>query len=221
MIQQDLYNKIYQGNSSNPDEMLLKEVASFPYFSIPHFFLLERTKKTIPEYPAIAARTALHFNDAYFLDYQLRQLKNVPLPSNNESPKIENKTAPSEIEKEELVFEPLFASDYFASQGIKLSAEIKSDDKLGKQMKSFTEWLKTMKKANSNRLPENVKLDKAVEQLAEKSNIETEVITEAMAEVYLQQGKTGKANEIYKKLSLHNPAKSLYFAGKIENLKEN
>jgi DNA-binding SARP family transcriptional activator len=55
--------------------------------------------------------------------------------------------------------------------------------------------------------------------LAEKSNIETEVITEAMAEVYLQQGKISKANEVYEKLSLQNPAKSTYFAGKIENLK--
>ncbi len=220
MIQQDLYNKIYQGNSSNPDEMLLKEVASFPYFSIPHFFLLERTKKTIPEYPAIAARTALHFNDAYFLDYQLRQLKNVPLPSNNESPKIENKTAPSEIEKEELVFEPLFASDYFASQGIKLSAEIKSDDKLGKQMKSFTEWLKTMKKADAGKLPETSGIaDKAVSDMAEKSNTTAQVVTESMADVFIQQGKLNKAIEIYEKLSLLNPSKSVFFADKIKSLK--
>jgi len=220
MIQQDLYKKIYQENSNNPDELLRKEVASFPYFSVPHFFLLERTKKNIPEYPSIAARTALHFNDAYFLDYQLRQLKNIPLPSNNDTPKLENKIANGEIEKEELIFEPLFASDYFASQGIKLSAEIKSDDKLGKQLKSFTEWLKTMKKADAGKLPETSGItDRAVSDMAEKSNTTAQIVTESMAEVYIQQGKPNKAIEIYEQLSLHNPSKSVFFADKIKSLK--
>ncbi|MEI9934455.1 MAG: hypothetical protein WDM71_06290 [Ferruginibacter sp.] len=43
---------------------------------------------------------------------------------------------------EPLLFEPLYASDYFASQGIKLTDEIQSTDKLSMQLKSFTEWLK-------------------------------------------------------------------------------
>ena len=41
-----------------------------------------------------------------------------------------------------------------------------------------------------------------------------------MAEVFIQQGKIEKAHDIYKKLSLLNPAKSAYFAAKIELLKE-
>jgi thioredoxin-like negative regulator of GroEL len=118
-----------------------------------------------------------------------------------------------------MLFEPLFATDYFASQGIKLSDEMQSSDKLGKQLKSFTEWLKTIKKTHNYTPPEPKQVDQNVAQLAEKSNIETEVITEAMAEVYLQQGKISKANEVYEKLSLQNPAKNTYFAGKIENLK--
>ena len=40
-----------------------------------------------------------------------------------------------------------------------------------------------------------------------------------MAEVYIQQGKKEKARDIYQKLSLLNPAKSTYFAAKLENLK--
>ena len=220
MIHQDLYNKLYQQNSNDQAEMLLNEVASFPYFSIPHFFLLASTKKNIPDYPTIAARTALHFNDAYFLDYQIRQLKNIPVSSNNESLKKENKIASGEIEKEELVFEPLFASDYFASQGIKLSAEIKSDDKLGKQMKSFTEWLKTMKKTDTGKLPETSGIaDKVVSDMAEKSNTTAQVVTESMADVFIQQGKLNKAIEIYEKLSLLNPSKSVFFADKIKSLK--
>jgi hypothetical protein len=40
-----------------------------------------------------------------------------------------------------------------------------------------------------------------------------------MAEVFARQGKMAKASEVYQKLSLLNPAKSTYFAAKLENLK--
>ena len=120
-----------------------------------------------------------------------------------------------------LLFEPMHMVDYFASQGIKLSEEVQTADKLGKQLKSFTEWLKTMKKVHTETSTETpVAVDQNIETLAEKSNTGNEVITEAMAEVFAKQGKTAKAAELYGKLSLLNPAKSAYFAAKIENLKE-
>ena len=121
---------------------------------------------------------------------------------------------------EAMLFEPMHLVDYFASQGIKLTDEVQTADKLGKQLKSFTEWLKTMKKIHVENESENpVKPDINVQVLAENSNTETEVLTEAMAEVLARQGKTGKASEVYQKLSLLNPAKSTYFAAKLENLK--
>ncbi len=121
---------------------------------------------------------------------------------------------------EALVFEPMHLVDYFASQGIKLSDEVQPADKLGKQLKSFTEWLKTMKKVHvpvTEAIAANS--DILVQTLAEKSNWEAEVVTEAMAEVLTQQGKVAKAIEVYKKLSLLNPPKSTFFAAKIEQLK--
>jgi len=118
------------------------------------------------------------------------------------------------------LFEPMHMVDYFASQGIKLGEEIQTGDKLGKQLKSFTEWLKTMKKVHTvSPAEETAQTDKSVEAMAELSNRENEVITEAMAEVFARQGKLGKATEVYQKLSLLNPAKSAYFAAKIDNLK--
>ena len=136
----------------------------------------------------------------------------------------ENKEEPvekAEAPKEEMLFEPLYTTDYFASQGIKLSEEVQPADKLGKQLKSFTDWLKTMKKVHQAPLSESpTATDIAVQKMAEKSNIEDEIITEAMAEAYLQQGKVSKALETYSKLSLLNPAKSAFFAAKIEQLKE-
>ena len=138
------------------------------------------------------------------------------------------KTAVSEIkvpvkplanENEPMVFEPLFASDYFASQGIKLSEVVQPGDKLGNQLKSFTQWLQTMKKIQNTTTQDAADApDSAVQQLANKSNVENEIITEAMALAYLQQNKTAKAIAVYEKLTLQYPGKSDYFAVKIKGL---
>ncbi|MBC7937432.1 MAG: hypothetical protein H7Y86_18965 [Rhizobacter sp.] len=121
-----------------------------------------------------------------------------------------------------LLFEPLHTTDYFASQGIKLSETVQPGDKMGRQMKSFTEWLKTMKKVHPDGLKEKAGvdgfIDPSVQKLAEKSNKDEEVLTESMAIVYLQQGKTNKAKEIYEKLSLLNPSKNAYFAAKLNEI---
>ena len=118
-------------------------------------------------------------------------------------------------------FEPLHTSDYFASVGIKFNEEVKPGDKLGKQLKSFTDWLKTMKKIHNDQLPPQSEQSVIViQQMAEKSNTENEVLTETMADILLQQGKRTKAIEVYKKLSLLNPSKSVYFATKIDHIKK-
>ncbi len=143
---------------------------------------------------------------------------------------MESEIAPMKIELkmpvektntgDEMLFEPMHMVDYFASQGIKLSDEVQMADKLGKQLKSFTEWLKTMKKIHVEQAVETTpETNDSIQILAEGSNTETEVLTESMAEVFIKQGKLGKAWEVYQKLSLLNPAKSAYFAAKLENLK--
>lgn len=122
----------------------------------------------------------------------------------------------------ELTFEPFHTVDYFASQGIKIKDDEKPKDKFGIQLKSFTDWLKTMKRLPVTEITKNVATpaDHKVEQLAEHSLAEKEVITEAMAEVWEKQGNSVKAIDIYTKLSLLEPAKSTYFAAKIEELKK-
>ncbi len=124
------------------------------------------------------------------------------------------------VKEDSFTFEPLYTTDYFASQGIKLSEEIKPDDKLGKQLKSFTEWLKTMKKVHvAEPMETDANVDVSIQKLAEQSNTENVILTEAMADVLIQQGKVNKAIEVYQKLSLLNPSKSAYFAAKIEQFK--
>lgn len=119
-----------------------------------------------------------------------------------------------------LSFEPLHTIDYFASQGIKITEEALENDQLGKQVKSFTAWLKSMKRLHPGQVPEqNEVIEKIIQSSAEASNQNANVLTEVMAEVLIKQGKEEKAIEMYQKLSLINPSKSAYFAAKIESLK--
>ncbi|HPH99011.1 MAG TPA: tetratricopeptide repeat protein [Chitinophagaceae bacterium] len=116
--------------------------------------------------------------------------------------------------------EPYHTVDYFASQGIKIDAIIEPKDKLGKQLKSFTDWLKTMKRIGPT--PANLSTDteseKEIVHHAASSIAKDEIITETMAEVLAKQGKIDKAIEVYEQLRLINPDKNAYFAAKIKQL---
>jgi hypothetical protein len=131
------------------------------------------------------------------------------------------KFEPIDPSKAEFTFEPYHTIDYFASQGIQAKEEEKPKDLLSRQLKSFTEWLKVMKRFPVTEIAAAVSAtdEKKVEKMAETSINDREVVTEAMAEVWEKQGNKAKATEIYQKLSLLNPAKSSYFAAKIEQLK--
>ena len=50
---------------------------------------------------------------------------------------------------------------------------------------------------------------------------EDDLVSEELAEIYLAQGLKSEAIEIYRKLSLLNSEKSIYFAEKIENIEKN
>lgn len=132
------------------------------------------------------------------------------------------KIEPLDASKMELSFEPYHTVDYFASQGIRFKEEEKPKDRLSHQLKSFTEWLKTLKKLPPSEIPSTAtrQEEKKVEQMAEISLNDREVVTEAMAEVWEKQGNAVKAQELYEKLSLLDPSKSSYFAAKIEHLKQ-
>jgi hypothetical protein len=122
---------------------------------------------------------------------------------------------------ESIVFAPYHMVDYFASQGIKLVLEDQPKDNFGKQLKSFTDWLKVMKKIPSNPLTEK-RFEKEAEKIrhfAAHSIEERDILTESMAEVLAKQGMYENAIALYQKLSLIYPPKSAYFASRIEQLK--
>jgi len=122
---------------------------------------------------------------------------------------------------ESIVFAPYHMIDYFASQGIKLVMEENPADNFGKQLKSFTDWLKVMKKLPVQSLsekPDEKEVDR-IRHFAAHSIDEREILTESMAEVLAKQGMYENAIALYQKLSLIYPPKSAYFASRIEQLK--
>ena len=263
MWQTDLFELLFKRKSSDPGSLeLLEQITNeHPYFTPAQFFQLKQSGKDRPDYNRQSAKTAILFDNPYWLNFQLthagqqaslnenEKSKELPVPENTDNDDdgalMEKEILPMNFElkipvldntgrEETMVFEPMHLVDYFASQGIKLSEEAQGSDKLGKQLKSFTEWLKTMKKlhipvetaspdsrvSGSASEQTDSTVDNNIQSLAEKSNAGEVVLTESMAEVLVKQGKTEKAEELYRKLSLLNPSKIAYFAAKIEQLKE-
>jgi hypothetical protein len=136
------------------------------------------------------------------------------------APPAAEPTLAAPVAEPAFVFEPFHTIDYFASQGIKLTLDENPSDVLGKQVKSFTDWLKGMKRLpqkDREVVPDRV-AEQAVQTIAAHSIEGKEVLTETMAEVLAKQGMREKARVVYEKLSLLNPEKRAYFATKIEQL---
>lgn len=189
------------------------------------------TSETIAELPQVV--TTVPVNDTIqnlsptesleSIDHSNPEIEPAPIETETSTTSQPAVIEPGEsAEEAALVFEPYHTVDYFASQGIKLREEEKPKDRFSEQLKSFTEWLKTLKRVSATEMvtPADPGSEKNVEQMAEFSIAERHVITEAMAEVWKKQGNKVKAEDIYRKLSLLDPSKSSYFAAKIEELKK-
>ncbi|TAN20357.1 MAG: hypothetical protein EPN37_01640 [Chitinophagaceae bacterium] len=143
----------------------------------------------------------------------------------DETPAIpgENKGEKEPEQKETLseqVIQPLFTQDYFAYTGTNLPEELVNDKKpTMEQLRSFTGWLRTMKRTASYSVDPDQDKGKVTPESGEDKYEEQEVLTETMAELRVSKGQYDKAIAIYEKLSLSNPEKSAYFAPKIEALK--
>ena len=197
----------------------------YPYFAPARYLAAYRLKQDKAEhYDRQLRKTVLYFQDPLWLEEQLQSMPASPVaPVKKIQTGIpETVQVQPEAKKDEFpIFQAYHTVDYFASQGIKISADMLQTDKFGRQLKSFTEWLRTMKRlpAAKEAATNESYQDPGVRRYAESSLQEGEILTEAMAEVFAKQGKRQEALGIYSKLSLINPQKSAYFAAKIEALK--
>lgn len=219
-------------------EELRQLTEQYPYFSPAHFLLLKKFDPASEEYRKHYQKAILYFHDPLSFDFFLHrdafELPTIEAAGTEEEEMaqeiLDEPLSIAELKlpelatpetKDEISFEPFHTVDYFASQGIQLAAEENaSPDKFGRQLKSFTDWLKTMKRLPSSEISQtiDVNAEKKVANLADHSVNETEIVTEAMAEVWQKQGNHQKAKEVYEKLSLLNPSKRAYFAAKIQHI---
>jgi hypothetical protein len=230
----------------NLDQISVKQlrelVEQYPSFNFAHYMLSKKMfTENEPDFKKEMQKTSLYFTNQLWLQWLLQQklvevdeiiipVENDPVEENFSSAISTNGTdaVHSEINAEPLKkkadflgIDAYYTIDYFASQGIKVTQEENPADNFGKQLKSFSEWLKTMKKLplQTNESENESSQNALIEHFAAHSLEQKEVITETMAEVLVKQGKTQRAVELYHKLSLLNPSKNAYFAAKIEQLK--
>ena len=116
--------------------------------------------------------------------------------------------------------------DYFAAQGIELDLSKLPQDKFTQQLRSFTAWLKVIKNKDGSDLTEQIAAmgadqEQMIAQIAEKANVQDDILTESMAEIWEKQGNLKKAIATLEKLSFIFPEKSVYFVSRIEQLKNN
>lgn len=207
-------------------------ISKYPYVALSRYLL---AKKEYDAYPSAVhediVTAGLYFNNPLWFEWQLRKDFSVQdqhsTDAEVEHPAETEQPEPQQAAKENepiLEFQSYHTIDYFASQGIRLQQAELGKDKLGQQLKSFTEWLRSMKKLPTVELepvhtPEDSRRQETVIANAAYSIQEKDIVTEAMAEVWAKQGNRQKAIETYEKLSLLNPSKSAYFASKIDHLK--
>lgn len=204
----------------------LREYASqYPFSSLIQLLYTRELKaKNDIDFDIQSRKTSLFFPFSphyhYLLHHEL-QVEDTLIHSNEGSDIISTAQPEFTVDGVNIPLEPYHTIDYFASQGINIS-QIDDKDDFGKKVKSFTAWLKTMKRLQPEQSTQNKKdevLDADLSVL--EANEPETIVTEAMADVYQKQGLTEKAIDIYHKLSLQNPDNRLIFADKISALKEN
>ena len=129
---------------------------------------------------------------------------------------VKEKTAPAEVDENSLMITMSFDEwlHYF-----KQKKEQEKKDLEGKQALRAMWQKEKLSAANEEEnelIPENV-FKMAIDSIHLGEN----TVSESLAQIMLNQGKTDKAIEMYRKLSLLNPEKSSYFAHKIKEVTKN
>ena len=96
-----------------------------------------------------------------------------------------------------------------------------STTKSDQNFSDFTTWLLSLRKREQTEDQSSSPITETGKKSELKPGKEEPILSEPLAELLIKQGHIKEAINMYEKLSLLNPAKSVYFARKIENLKKN
>ena len=217
--------------------LLEKCVQDNPYSPTLQFLLAKKYQLTAsPSLEKQRKKTTVFFPSSLHLHCLMNQIgadeKNAPADAKLNSLLTEQVAQFNEVVDEATTLEfeketaPSLQKDYFAAQGIEIDLSKLPQDKFTQQLRSFTAWLKVIK--NKDGVAQNDPIDpmgsdqeQMIAQIAEKANVPADILTESMAEIWEKQGNWKKAMATYEKLSFIFPEKSVYFASRIEQLKNN
>ncbi len=147
----------------------------------------------------------------YTKDYFLQQGEKISEEIPLEISELKDATDPLSEEDKSLMVVMSFSEWllHFKNSAEKQVEETK-DQKALKTMWQKEKLAAAMEEENEE-IPENV-----FEMAVNSINKEEGLVSETLADIYIKQGKYDKAIEMYRKLSLKNPQKNVYFARKIE-----
>jgi tetratricopeptide (TPR) repeat protein len=224
-------------------------VSSYPYFAWATIEAAKLKCESKPEEKQSSLQTAYAYSGNWYkLQQQLYaqqatetpvDLSDILMPMHTENYFASQKITVSESEVEEFVDQE--------KEKKKESQEPSLEDAENNLMitMSFNEWLSYFKKKKEQELKEEEskqalramwQKEKLTAAIEEENDIVPEKVfkmaidsiqhqdstaSESLAEILLKQGKTDKAIEMYRKLSLLNTEKSAYFASKIKEIKNN
>ena len=218
-------------------DTLEKYVLDHPYAPTLQFLLAKKYQITAsPLLDAQLSKATAYFPSSLHLHCLMNQKSsndaNAPVDAklnsllNNQLAQFNEKVDASDVLDYEKEITTSLQKDYFAAQGIELDLSKLPQDKFTQQLRSFTAWLKLIKnKDGVDQLDQIGALgadqEQMIAQIAEKANVPADILTESMAEIWEKQGNLKKAIATYEKLSFIFPEKSVYFASRIEQLKNN
>lgn len=173
--------------------------------------LIEKSTKEKKEKEIIKENTIIvsQKEEKEDVDKKLISKDVVQEPVKNETPKDIKKKLESK-EKEETDPAEILRQRLAELSGDKPKQESKDDT----QKEIIDEFIETQPRLILDKDKVN---EKDLSEDSSKDN--SKVISETLAEIYINQGSYEKAIDVYEKLSLSNPEKSTYFAAQIEKLK--
>jgi len=155
--------------------------------------------------------------DDYFLHQGIKVSSDIPVPV--ELPAKEKNTSAVKEEEEDKEQSLLVMMSFAEWLNFINTKNRKEKEEEAEQKALKTLWqqqkLAAAIEEENDEIPEKV-FEMAVNSIVPQDGL----ASESLAEVYTRQGKTAKAIEMYQKLILLNPEKSVYFAHKIEILQK-